>query len=62
MKPLLLTIATIVAAAAIAAWAVSLTSPQLAPTASGTIDRTHKSDRAKAPPRAVRVVGEGRSA
>ncbi|HVI27490.1 hypothetical protein [Hansschlegelia sp.] len=61
MKPLLLILATIIAAASVAAWAVSLTSPQLAPTESGTIDRTHKSDRAKAPPRALRVVGECRS-
>ncbi|WP_271169449.1 hypothetical protein [Hansschlegelia plantiphila] len=60
MSRALLCIAILAAAGVILA--VILTEPRLAPTQSGVIDRTDRTDRLKTPPLDIRVVGECRSA
>lgn len=54
---LIVTTATVLAVAV-----SSATAPRLAMTQSGVIDRTHRTDRIKAPERVIRVASECRSA
>lgn len=55
---LLVTIATVIATSI----SVALTGPRMAPTSSGVIDRTNRTDRLKAPALHISVASECRSA